>query len=126
MANLAVTFIVDVRSRTEYEFIGHPDILNGVPNIPLLFYPGWKTNRDFVRKVEERYQKEDTLIMMCRSGKRAEFAAKILKDAGFENVIYMNDSFERPKDKNGHRTIGGWKVSGLPYTHKLDQNLVYK
>jgi rhodanese-related sulfurtransferase len=119
-------FIIDVRTRAEYEFVGHPDMPNGVPNIPVKFYPGWEVNKDFIKKVEERYKKDDTLVTMCRSGKRARFAATLLIEAGFKNVLYMGDSFEGPKDEKGHRTVGGWKVNGLPYTYRLDEDLIYK
>jgi rhodanese-related sulfurtransferase len=120
------TFIVDVRTKAEYEFVGHPDLSNGVPNIPLSFYPTWEFNKDFVKKVEGRYTKDSTIITICRSGKRAQKAAQILLEAGFKNVLYMTDSFEGSKDKNGHRTVNGWKVNGLPYTYTLNDNLVYK
>lgn len=120
------TFIIDVRSRAEYEFVGHPDLPNGVPNIPLKFYPSWEFNEDFVSKVAERYKKDDVIIVICRSGKRAQTAASLLMEAGFEKVFYMTDSFEGPKDNKGHRTVSGWKVNGLPYTYKLKQDLIYK
>lgn len=120
------SFIIDVRTKAEYEFVGHPDLPNGVPNIPIKFYPDWEFNKDFVKKVEERYKKDDTIITICRSGKRARAAAKLLLEAGFKEVFYITDSFEGPKDEKGHRTVSGWKVNGLPYTYKLDNNLVYK
>lgn len=120
------TFIIDVRTRAEYQFVGYPDLPNGVPNIPLKFYPSWEINKDFVKNVEERYKKDDILITICRSGKRAKAAAMLLLEAGFKKVYYMTDSFEGPKDEKGHRTVSGWKVNGLPYTYKLLDNLVYK
>ncbi len=120
------TFIVDVRTRAEYQFVGHPDLPNGVPNIPLKFYPSWEVNEDFVGKVSELYKKEDTIITICRSGVRARTAAKLLMDAGFESVYYMTDSFEGSKDEDGHRTVDGWKINGLPYTYELKEGLIYK
>jgi len=120
------TFIIDVRTRAEYQFVGHPDLPNGVPNIPLKFYPSWEINKDFVKNVEERYKKDDILITICRSGKRAKRAAKLLLDAGYKKSFYMTDSFEGSKDANGHRTVNGWKVNALPYTYTLDEQLVYK
>jgi rhodanese-related sulfurtransferase len=120
------TFIIDVRSAAEYEFVGHPDLPNGVPNIPYRFYPSWEINKDFVKKVKERYKKDDTIITLCRSGKRAKSAGKLLLDSGFVKVFYMTDSFEGPKDENGHRSVSGWKVNGLPYTYDLMDDLIYK
>ena len=120
------TFIIDVRTRAEYQFVGHPDLPNGVPNIPLKFYPSWETNRDFVKNVGERYKKDDTLIILCRSGKRARAAAKLLLDGDYKKTLYMTDSFEGSKDANGHRTVNGWKVNALPYAYRLDEKLVYQ
>lgn len=125
MENPSNTFIIDVRTKAEYEFAGHPDLSNGIPNIPLYFYPTWELNKDFVKKTEERYNKDTKIITICRSDKRAKKAAKILLEAGFKNVLYMTDSFEGSKDENGHRTVNGWKVNGLPYTYTLNDNLVY-
>lgn len=118
-------FIVDVRSQAEYELVGHVDVPNGSPNIPFKFYPGWRENPHFVDQVARRFSQDKTLIIMCRSGSRAKPAAAMLEQAGFKHVYYMSDSFEGPEDKNGHRTIGGWKLNGLPYTYTLDEDLVY-
>jgi rhodanese-related sulfurtransferase len=130
-ANPGNTFILDVRTRAEYEFVGHPDVPGGAANIPLIFYsasPGepWKRNNNFVSDVLKRYEKSLAIIIICRSGPRAKAAARLLTEAGFGSVYYMTDSFEGPKDENGHRTIGGWKTNGLPYTYRLDKGLVYK
>ncbi len=134
MKNPADTFIIDVRTRAEYEFVGHPDMPNGVANIPYKFYPSWELNTDFVPKVAERYKPGDTLILICRSGKRAEAAARLLLDAGstrgtgstFKTIYYMTDSFEGPKDAQGLRTVSGWKVNGLPFTYELRDDLIYR
>ncbi len=124
--NPSHTFIVDVRTQAEYEFVGHPDLPNGAPNIPYKFYPGWKINNDFVDDVKTRFKESDTIITMCRSGGRAKAAALLLQKSGLPNVFYMSDSFEGPDDENGHRTLSGWKVNGLPYTYKLKDHLVYR
>jgi rhodanese-related sulfurtransferase len=126
MKSPADTFIIDVRTRAEYEFVGHPDMANGVANIPYKFYPSWELNVEFVIKVAERYKPGDTLILICRSGKRAEAAARLLLNAGFKTVYYMTDSFEGPKDAQGLRTVSGWKVNGLPFTYELRDDLVYR
>lgn len=120
------TFIVDVRTRAEYEFVGHPDLPNGAPNIPVKFYPDWRLNEDFVSKVKERFNENNRLVMICRSGGRAKAAAEILLGAGFNQVLYVTDSFEGKKDRNGHRTVDGWKVNRLPYTYDAIDRLLYK
>lgn len=124
--NPSNTFIIDIRSRAEYEFVGHPDLPNGVPNVPYKFYPSWQINKDFVNKVTDRYERDDTVITMCRSGTRAKSAGKLLLDSGFIKVFYMTDSFEGSKDEKGHKSVSGWKVNGLPYTYDLKDNLIYR
>ncbi|MBE9528066.1 MAG: rhodanese-like domain-containing protein [Proteobacteria bacterium] len=126
MASPADTFIVDVRTVAEYIFVGHPDLPNGVANIPLKFFPSWETNREFVPQVAARYKKSDTLIIICRSGGRAKAAATVLNIAGFDRTLYMTDSFEGALDEAGHRTVSGWKVNDLPYTYELKEELLYR
>lgn len=125
-ASPANTFIIDVRTKAEYEFVGHPDLPGGVPNIPLVFYDGWRPNENFVADVEERYSKDDSLLIICRSGHRAETAAWMLVKEGFTSLCFITDSFEGALDKDGHRLIDGWKNNGLPYTYYLDDGLIYK
>ena len=122
----ADTFIVDVRTRAEYEFVGHPDLPNGVANIPLVFYDDWRPNENFASDVEARYSHETTLLIICRSGHRAETAAWQLIKAGYPSVYFISDSFEGSLDANGHRTIDGWINNALPYTYYLDNSLIYK
>ena len=88
MASPGDTFIIDVRTRAEYEFVGHPDLPNGVPNIPLVFYDQWRQNENFVADVEERFSKETNLLIICRSGHRAETAAWLLLKAGFKPILH--------------------------------------
>lgn len=126
LKDLETTFIVDVRTKAEYEFVGHPDTPNGVANIPYMFHEGWAPNENFIADIAERFNKTDKLILMCRSGQRAHHAARSLMEAGFKRIYYMTDSFEGPKDKDGHRTVSGWKVRKLPYTYKLEEDLVYQ
>jgi rhodanese-related sulfurtransferase len=126
MASPGDTFIIDVRTRAEYEFVGHPDLPNGVPNIPLVFYDEWRPNENFVADVEERFTKEANLLIICRSGHRAETAAWLLVKEGFTSLSFITDSFEGTLDKEGHRTVDGWINNGLPYTYYLDNGLIYK
>ncbi len=119
-------FLLDVRTVPEYELVGHPDIPGGAYNIPLVFYPDYRANENFVSEVEERFDKETArLVIICRSGVRAETAAALLTQAGFKEVLYVTDSFEGESDRSGLRTVNGWKNEGLPYTYYLDERYVY-
>ncbi len=92
--NPSETFMIDVRTRPEYELVDHPDLPGGVSNIPLTFHDDWRPNVDFVPEVERRYAREATLIIICKSGQRAETAAWQLLKAGYESVYFVFDNFE--------------------------------
>ena len=67
--------IVDVRGPSEYA-TGHID---KAVNIPI----------NKIRKEIKNFapDKEQTIVVYCLSGKRAEYAAKKLKEMGYTNVI---------------------------------------
>lgn len=114
--------LLDVRSRFEYEYVGHP--VDSV-NVPWQEVPDWKVDPDFVSKVREqlaaRAENESspeslTILALCRSGKRSMDAGLCLAASGFANVINVAEGFEGPLDGNGHRgKRGGWRFHGLPW-----------
>lgn len=134
------TFLVDCRTRAEYQYVGHP--VNAY-NIPLRFLsskPGKKgyieeNNPDFSKALLARFNPEtDTLIILCRSGNRSCTACNAAIKAGFkEDKVYnMMGGFEGGKNKNkksrfyGQRWAGGWKLEGLPWTYKMKNKFMYQ
>jgi rhodanese-related sulfurtransferase len=121
------TYIVDVRTIAEYVFVGHPEMAT---NIPLLFWNEnelkMEANENFIEDIKAKFKPEDTLILMCRSGGRSERAMGLLKASGFKSVFNMKYGFEGEKDPQGYRSVNGWKISGLPYTYSLSEDLLYK
>ena len=133
------TFLIDVRTRPEYQMIGHPV---GAYNIPLKFWSNkFKKkyqkveNPDFAKTLlAVADPKTDTLLLMCRSAKRSRKAADLTVKAGFpeDKVFNVMGGFEGDKLKNknsvfnGRRKIGGWKNEGLPWTYQIDPKLIYE
>ena len=134
------TFLVDCRTRAEYQFVGHP---NGAYNIPLRFFStniGKKgyavvVNPHFGKDLLARFNpKTDSLIFLCRSGGRSCQACNEAVKAGFAEgkVFNMMGGFEGGKNKNkdsafyGQRWSGGWRLEGLPWTYKMDKKLMYE
>ncbi|MEW6220879.1 MAG: rhodanese-like domain-containing protein [Thermodesulfobacteriota bacterium] len=134
------TFIVDVRTRSEYQDIGHPA---GAINIPWLFAtfrPGKDgydkvLNPNFAQDLLARFNpKTDTLLLLCRSAERTIAATTAAVDAGFpaERVFNVLGGFEGDKEKNpkspdlGKRTLGGWRLEGLPWTYDMNPKLMYR
>ena len=137
------TFIVDVRTRPEYCFVGHPTIAY---HIPAKFWTGKMIekkgkleyelvdNLKFGQDLLARFNPEtDTLILMCRSGKRSCQGVEKAIKAGFkpEKLFNMLGGFEGDKVKckvstfNGQRKLGGWRNEGLPWTYHVDEKLSY-
>lgn len=139
------TFLVDVRTRIEYQDIGHPV---GAYNVPWKFYTtevakkkgkvkGYaKTkNKNFTKDLLARFNpKTDTLLMLCRSAKRTIASTTAAVDAGFkeDKVFNVLGGFEgdKVKDKSspnhGKRMVGGWRLENLPWTYKMNSNLMYQ
>ncbi len=134
------TFLVDVRTRYEYQDIGHP---NGAYNIPYKFYvtqvgkKGYKktVNKDFGKDLKALFNpKTDTLLLLCRSAARTIGASTAAVEAGFQpdKVFNILGGFEgdKIKDKNspfaGQRMLGGWRLEGLPWTYKMSSKLMYQ
>jgi rhodanese-related sulfurtransferase len=85
-------------------------------------------NPYFVAEVKEIVWPADgTVYVICRSGGRSAMAVDKLAEAGFTNAFSVIDGMEGDKVKDessadfGHRTINGWKNSGLPWTYSIDR-----
>lgn len=129
--------VLDVRTPAEYIFVGHAAM---AANIPYEFLAGvgadgksmMRTNSAFIKEVRAKFSPTDTILLMCRSGHRAAKAINMLSYAGFKNVYQVVDGFEGDKlndpgnPNDGKRVVNGWKNAGLPWTYKLDANLIYK
>lgn len=133
------TFLVDCRTRAEYQYVGHPE---GAYNIPIRFLStkvGQKgyvevDNPNFGKDLLERFNPAtDTLIILCRSGNRSCKGCNEAVKAGWpeERVFNMMGGFEGGKNKNkqsiyyGQRWAGGWRLEGLPSTYKMDPARMY-
>ena len=100
----ADTYLIDVRTRAEYQFTGHP---KQAYHFPYMFmsnklgktdgrfeYQFNLKNKDFISEIKKAFNKGEHLLIISRDGKRSSLAAKDLLDAGFENVYDVEDGFE--------------------------------
>jgi len=112
------TYLIDVRTRAEYQFVGHPV---GVHLFPYMFmtknfgkngerhgYQFNVKNKSFIQEISKILKKNDNLLIICRDGTRSALAAKDLMNAGFKNVFDVEDGFEGRefpsfKDSNRHK-----------------------
>jgi rhodanese-related sulfurtransferase len=129
--------VLDVRTFEEYVLIGHAEM---AANIPLAFPTyTWDAgkgnysvmvNADFVSHVKDRFDPDDTILVMCRSGGRSAMAVNALAKAGYVSVYNIIDGFEGDKVDDpesiyhGKRMRNGWKNSA-PWTYQLEPKLVW-
>jgi len=125
--------ILDVRTPEEFMFVGHPEMAWNVPLAAQSYvwdaaageFP-MRQLSDFVARVEQIAERDDTLLVMCRSGTRSAQAVDLLVRAGFRNVYDITDGMEGDVVESpnsvfhGQRMVNGWKNSGLPWTYDVD------
>jgi rhodanese-related sulfurtransferase len=79
-------------------------------------FPDGALNRGFVEQLRESGVAQGAPIyFICRSGVRSVAAAEVATAAGLGPAYNVVDGFEGPLDHDGHRTVAGWKVAGLPW-----------
>lgn len=118
-------FLIDVRTRAEWAFVG-------VPLLPPSAHPPifleWQSFPDMIRQMnfeellEEKLQASGAhwgspLYFLCRSGQRSQAAAQAMAVHGYRLCHNLQNGFEGPPDAQGQRgRIAGWKAEGLPWT----------
>jgi rhodanese-related sulfurtransferase len=97
------TYLIDVRTKAEYEYVGHPNNAYLYPYMLLtdkLVKNGdkyeYKTvkNKDFLSEIAKSFKKTDNLLILSRDGVMSALAAKDISSAGFKNVYDIKDGFE--------------------------------
>ena len=124
--------IVDVRTPEELLFVGHPPMAWKIP-VAIQSY-AWDPEKhqfpmqllpDFVARVREVAEPEDTIMVMCRSGGRSALAVNLLAKAGFTKAYQIVDGMEGDPVKDpdsvflGQRLKNGWKNSGATWTYEF-------
>ena len=106
---------VDVRMEIESLYVGRPP---GVENIPWYEYPDLTPDPErFAQAVErEAGHKGRAVLLICRSGKRTQDAARALESAGFSDVSHVMHGFEGELNQHFQRSsVNGWRHDGLPW-----------
>lgn len=106
--------LVDVRTKMEYAFVGHP--VDAV-HIPWKDGPEMQLNPAFTEQVRTTINELNTpVLLLCRSGQRSMAAAKQLQQVGYKQLINIDEGFEGNLDENKHRgKLGGWRFHNLPW-----------
>ena len=112
------TYLIDVRTRAEYQFVGHAPMAYLFPYMfttntltkidDEYVYQFSQKNKDFVEEISKLFKKTDNLLIIGRDGTRSELAVKDLVDEGFKKIFHVTDGFEGPEfpsfeDSNRHK-----------------------
>jgi rhodanese-related sulfurtransferase len=132
---------LDVRTRAEAQFLGMADGVEAkVPYVEFQeFMTDWDENRGFYKlepfsdlapEVERRLKakglgRNDTILLICRSGERSSRAADLLESLGYTKVYTVLNGFEGELSAESRRNINGWKNDGLPWSYELDRKKMY-
>ena len=141
--NMSKVLFVDTRTAGELAYLGTAASIDAHVPYEFMDTAMWNekkkvykhhVNKNFVSDIEARMKKkglgkDDTIILMCRSGSRSSKATNLLADAGYTKVYNQVEGFEGDKAKSGptkgKRTVNGWKNAGLLWTYHLDKDLMY-
>jgi len=100
--------IVDVRSSEELKAHGQ---------VPGSLHAAWATgpalirNPRFLKELESRVHKEDTVLLLCAAGKRSLAAAQAAAKGGFLSVF----SIEEGTEGSASESLPGWRARNLPW-----------
>ena len=115
--------LVDCRTDAEWDWVGLPD-LSQLGRTPICLawqtYPDMALNQDFEAELAgQGVTKEQTVLLLCRSGQRSRDAAIALTAAGYRRCYNVAEGFEGPRDAARHRGGEcGWKARGLPWIQR--------
>jgi len=101
------TYLIDVRTRAEYQIVGHP--INAYL-FPYMFMSNKLRKKDekygyginienkaFTEEIGKVFKKTDNLLIISRDGRRSALAAKELINAGFKKAYDVENGFEGPE-----------------------------
>jgi rhodanese-related sulfurtransferase len=100
LAAAGAATIVDVRTRSEYDQVGH---IAGTELIEWRRDGEHQPDPRFLERLAQRHDRGQALLLICRSGVRSHYAADVAAAAGFTRVYNVLDGFEK-----------GWLPAGLP------------
>jgi len=120
----AAAVYIDVRSEREFAN-GHPA---GAVNIPVAFPDpsrGMVANAEFVKVVEAHFSRDKKIIVGCQAGPRSSAAARMLEQAGYQDLSNMLGGYGGMRDQLGNTVAPGWAAAGLPVSNDNGEGVSY-
>ena len=121
------TLFLDIRDPVEIHTVGMPAGVDYNVPFKLINTKKWDnkkgkfkldSNPEFLKDVAARLKakglaKDDEIVVICGSGKRAAKAVNAMAKAGYKNVYPVTDGYK------------GWQKNKLPFDKKLDKKKIY-
>ncbi|WP_148714501.1 rhodanese-like domain-containing protein [Chitinolyticbacter meiyuanensis] len=105
--------LIDVRTAEERKFVGH---VPGSGHVAWQIGAALQPNPRFALELGKFARKTDTILLLCRSGKRSAAAAEAATRAGYTDVFNVLEGFEGDLDAGQQRgASNGWRHAGLPW-----------
>ena len=105
--------IVDVRTRPEWEYVGR---VRDSTLVEWRRYGDSSPNPAFLAQLAGHFDRDATLLFLCRSAVRSHHAAATAAAAGFSRAFNVLEGFEGDGDERRQRGhLGGWRKAGLPW-----------
>jgi rhodanese-related sulfurtransferase len=104
--------LVDVRTAPEVRYVGC------VPGAVHVEWHGTdaKQVERFLHDLKAVAQPDETVLLLCRSGVRSHHAARVAREAGYQDVFNVLEGFEGQRNHSHQRGfIDGWRSHGLPW-----------
>ena len=97
------SYLIDTRSDLEWKTTGIPD-LTSINKQTYLISWGPALDKSFFEQYKKflliRFNKNDSLFFICRSGSRSLMAAQFAIKFGFKNSFNIYDGFHNENDQN--------------------------
>ena len=114
---------IDCRSDAEFLLIGHSVVRYGDGQESRPEQVMWsdeikmETNPDFVNQVSKlSTSKNQTIVIICRSGRRSKLACEALEAHGFTDTVNVVHGFEGDRNDIDQRSsLNGWRFDGLAW-----------
>lgn len=103
--------LIDVRTTAEWAFVGLPDLSSigrELRTVEWSSFPNGALNPNFLAEATAGLDRDQPVLLLCRSGARSAAATAALAADGFTLARNVVAGFEGDLDADGHRH-GGWK-----------------
>ncbi|MFM6973151.1 MAG: rhodanese-like domain-containing protein [Alphaproteobacteria bacterium] len=122
LKNQKNSFLVDVRTNEEFNFVGMVDASqfeNRILLNPWQVLPQMQLNPNFSNNLTSQIPLDATLFFLCKTGGRSAQSAEFALGLGYQNCYNVVNGFEGDLNDNSQRgTINGWKASNLPWRQR--------